>query len=454
MVLGRLKLIDLFCEVRMKKAATLTLALSLCAVAVIAGGGSGDIQNIIPGVDTLAPQMTNAYQGCGVYEFKATEIRNSPDPPTAPPHSNDQVDKGIASVTISNAPASVNARLILVTDDSFPKDDSYKEFIFRIEPIDPSKKAIAYVWVRDWAGNVNGQEIVIEPAVPSSSDDALDLEARVNTPITYNVTLSNNTAEVQEINEIAISGAPTFSITSGGTAIPVMLPAGQKRIVTVLYTPNLASESGDAAELNVRTPCGDKVIPLVGMGLLGKLSTEDWTAGEQKVGEKFCKQNGFTVQNNGTAEVVITGFVSDNPNVTIVSNISAANPATLAPLQSISVTELCYQRATEGTDVANVTVQCNAEAGDAICIVTASAKTVSSVDPEVLARLNVRYDKSAGRVRFESDASALLYDVHGNVVGACNENGRSIDARSCASGSFFLVLKEDPTLSIPISIIR
>ena len=426
----------------------------------VLGAGSGvslvaaDVQNIVPGVDTLAPQMTKDYEGCGVYEFVAKEIRNMPDPPTAPPKDGDQVDKGIASITISGAPTSVNARLILVTDDNFPKDPSYKEFVFRIEPIDPSKKAVAYVWVRDWAGNVAGQEVTIDPAVPSSSDDQVAVESRVNTPINYTITLRNTTAEVQTVNAIELSGSARFAISSGGTVSTITMAPGTQRLVTVAYTPDLTSEAGDQATLHVRTPCGDKNIPLEGLGLLGKLSTEDWGAGQTDVNVKICKAGGFSVTNNGTADVTVTGFTSDNPNVTIVSTISAANPALLTPGSSVSVTELCYERATEGTDVANVTVQCNAEAGDAICQVTASAKAPTSVDPEVLARLQVRYDKSTGKVRFESNAAAVLYNIEGMVVGNSAERERSLDVRNCTSGNYFLVLSENPAVSIPLSIVK
>ena len=69
--------------------------------------------------------------------FKATELRNIPDPPNDPPAPTDQVDRGIASITITGAPQSVNARLVLVTDNSFPRDPAYTEFEFCIEAIDP-----------------------------------------------------------------------------------------------------------------------------------------------------------------------------------------------------------------------------------------------------------------------------------------------------------------------------
>lgn len=428
--------------------------LAWSAVVASAGGGVHDgVQNIIPGIDTLPPQLQQTTATCTVVELVAREIRNTPDPPANPPGSGDQVDKGIASITINGTPASVNARLVLVTDNTFPKDPSYKEFVFRIEAIDPSKRATAYVWIRDWAGNVSGQEVIIEPKVPTPSNDAITVVTRANTSVEQTVTISNTTTQPQTISSITLSNGQRFEIVSGGTSSTIVLGPGETREIVVRYSPNVASEAGDTGTLLIATPCGNKQVALNGTGLVGKLLTEDWDAGVQGPGVRICKAGGFEVENRGTASVTITGFTSSNPNVTVNSTINAANPATLNPGEKIAVTELCYERATEGADTATVTVVCNAETGDALCIVLGRVIT-TSVGEDEAAVPAVWFDASSDRVRFPMERAATLLDVNGHVVGMAAVNTGWIGTRGLASGAYILVMPDEPQRAVSVMINR
>lgn len=427
--------------------------LAWSAVVASAGGGVHDnVQNIIPGVDTLPPQVLQTTASCTVVEMVAREIRNTPDPPADPPGSGDQIDKGIASITINGTPLPVNARLILVTDNSFPKDPSYKEFTFRIEAIDPSKRAVAYVWIRDWAGNVAGQEVIIEPKVPTPSTDAITVTTRANTTTEQTITVSNTTSQPQTISSITLSNGDRFEIISGGTSSTIVLGPGETREIVVRYSPNVASESGDNGTLLIATPCGNKQVALNGTGLVGKLLTEDWDAGVQGPGVRICKTGGFVVENRGTASVTITGFTSSNPNVIVNSTINAANPTVLNPGENIAVTELCYERSTEGADTATVTVLCNAETGDAECIVVGRVIT-TSVDEEADAP-TVWFDASSERVRFPMERAATLLDVNGHVVGMAAMNTGWIATRGLASGAYILVMPDEPQRAVSVMINR
>ncbi len=158
--------------------------------------------------------------------------------------------------------------------------------------------------------------------------------------------------------------------------------------------------------------------------------------------------------NDGTAPVTITGFTSDNPNVTIVSDINAGNPVTLQPGEKVAVTELCYQRADAGKDTAIVLVIANDDDGDVECVVTGEAEVTTSVQEEEIFRLQVRFDASTNTIRYEDDRRATLFDVYGHAVGVGIAGNRSLDVAGRATGLYFLVLETDPQMMVPVSIVR
>lgn len=424
----------------MIRRALLPIAFSVLALAIPAGGVTAmdDVQSTPPGIDTARPGLIKTYLGCGVYEFEATEITNIPDPPRNPPLATDQVDRGIASITMSSQPASQNAKLTLITDQSFPKDPSYKRFKFRVEPIDKTKRATAFIFVRDWAepnSNVTTQEIIIEPAVPTVSEDNVTMTGRANTTVTHTITIRNTTSEPQTISAISISGSPLFVLQSGGTATSITLAPGETRTVVISYTPNVNSEAGDAAQVLMTTPCGDKTIPVNGTGTVGRLATTDWAAGNIMIGVQTCLDAGFTITNNGSADVNITDITVTVPNADFTFNLTEPTlPTTLAANGgTVQVKTLCITPSDSHAIAATVSVQSNAEAGDLDCVVTANGVT-NSLDPEIMTRLAVRFDASANVVRYNSEARAQLVDVRGNVVAAAGEGARMIGADACAPG--------------------
>jgi hypothetical protein len=281
----------------------------------------------------------------------------------------------------------------------------------------------------------------------------LTTEARVNKTSTVTVTITNSTDVAQTLTGIVITGSNKFAVTNGGITQPTTLAPQETKAVTVTYSPDMASEQGDAATLNVQTSCGVTPVAISGKGLLARLETEDWDAGETTPRTRICKQGGFKITNNGNAPVTITGFNTNNPNVTVTTNISAGNPAIVNAGASMNITELCYERPDAGVDAADVTVICDAEAGDAICKVTAKA-TTTSVDPEVLRKLNVRFDASAFRVLFDDDRAASLVDVTGTTVALSMAGERSLNTQALASGAYFLVISENPAVVVPVLVTR
>ncbi len=443
----------------MMRRALLLFAILVCAAAIPSGSilAFQQMQSTPVGMDTAPPKVTQTAVDCGVIQYEATELFNVPDPPVTPPLPTHQIDKGIASITMSAVPASVNARLVLVTAQSFPKDPSYKRFTFRVEAIDKTKRATAFVSVRDWnepTQNVTTIEVIIEPSIPTLSDNSVTLTARANNTVTYTVTVRNSTTAPIVVNAIELTGSALFTLTSGG-GTNITLAPGETRQVVVSYTPNLQSEAGDNASLSIRTNCGDIAIPVKGTGTLANLSTENWDAGNIMKGVKVCKSLGFKITNNGSATATISAI-----NVTLgAPELTLAGPTPAVPFDipaggSVDVTDLCFTPATEsGVFVGAVTLTTNAETGDFVADVTAN-RAVNSVDPVILQRLNVRFDASGNVIRYDSEASALLFDVRGTVVGNAAENARKIDAQSFSAGTYFLVINEKPAVSIPVSIVR
>ncbi|MBI2794562.1 MAG: hypothetical protein HYX66_07945 [Ignavibacteria bacterium] len=444
----------------MMRRALLLFAILVCAVAIPNGNvlAFQQTQSIPAGMDTMPPKVTQTAVGCGFVEYEATELFNVPNPPKKPPLPTNQVDRGIASITMSATPNSVNARLVLVTAQSFPPDSlSWKQFIFRVEAIDKTKRATAFVSVRDWnapTANVTSVEVIIEPSIPTLSDNSVTLTARANNTVTYTVTVRNSTTAPIVVNAIELTGSALFTLTSGG-GTNITLAPGETRQVVVSYTPNLQSEAGDNASLSIRTNCGDIAIPVKGTGTLANLSTENWDAGNIMKGVKVCKSLGFKITNNGSATATISAI-----NVTLgAPELTLAGPTPAVPFDipaggSVDVTDLCFTPATEsGVFVGAVTLTTNAETGDFVADVTAN-RAVNSVDPVILQRLNVRFDASGNVIRYDSEASALLFDVRGTVVGNAAENARKIDAQSFSAGTYFLVINEKPAVSIPVSIVR
>lgn len=410
-------------------------------------------QSIIPSIDTMPPVLSRTEIGCGVFEYTATELRNIPDPPYDPPRPNDQVETGIASVSIFDNPRSVNAKLTLITDVQFPRVDPYKRFTFRVEPLDKTKRATIFLFVRDHAGNTVTQQLVIEPTLPTFSATEVNFSQRVNTRDQRTITLRNSTTQPQVVQTMTLSGSGLMSFVSGNT-VPLTIPAGGSHDVVVAYDPLLTSESGDEATLTVTTACGVGTATLRGVGLVGRLATEDWNAGRQDVGTKVCKQGGFVVRNNGTAPVTVTGFTSSDPEVTVVTTISAANPYVLQPGTEVAVTELCYEPLTAGVDDVTVKVLSDAEDGDVDCIVRGEGTGTVSVDEAAFGTVRPWYDRAADAIRIDpSIADVTLVDLHGRSVMVRAHEG-CVAAGSLPPGAYYLVLRSPSPHAVPVLILR
>lgn len=421
--------------------------------AVLFGTSVAWTQSLIPSIDTMPPVLSRTSLGCGVYEFTATDTRNIPDPPTDPPRANDQVETGIASISISDNPRSDNARLTLVTDVQFPRVNAYKRFVFRVEPIDKTKRATVYLFVRDHASNLASQQLVIEPSLPQTSVRDVTMTLRVGRRETRTITLTNSTTAAQTVQSIVLQGSLRMSILSGGTT-PLTIQAGSTHDVVIAYDPTLASEAGDEATLIITTACGSGSVAVRGVGLVGRLITEDWNAGQRGIGVRACKAGGFVVKNEGTIAVTITGFTSSEAAVEVTTNITAANPLILNPGNEFAVTELCYTPAAVGVVDAIVSVVSDADDGDVECIVKGEGVVLSSVDDDGAQSYNPRYDRASDAIvvgEFEGQVS--VFSMLGNTFSVQAISGR-ISAENLAPGMYYLALKHPVARVVPVLILR
>jgi len=430
--------------------------LALC-VAFVAGGTTASSKALIvdPGVDTLAPQVTIVSRDCGKVCLQATETRNIPNPPTDPPGPTDQVDRGIASITITGAPSSYNARLILVTDNSFPRDPAYYTFDFCVEAIDASQKAVAYIFVRDWADNFYSIEVTIEPQIPTPSTDLINTSAKVNETKDESFTITNTTGQPMTISSITINGSGKFTIVEGGSAGTITLAPGEVRTIKVRYTPDASSVDGDEATVVIATPCGDKNVALKGEGLVATIEVEDWkgitvtTKGDgfngTIVDSTQCKP-GFWIWNRGNVAFDIQSLASSDPRVTFSGATPAPLPYTLNPGDSVLATVLCVSTAQAMT--ASVAVNGTYDAGDNLCEIEVSG--VTGVEDEIVKAMGVRYNASNDVITFNSDRVAKLVNITGIVV-ATSQN-MTINVNGLTTGAYFVVFEDAPQVVVPVMV--
>ncbi|GMV53675.1 MAG: hypothetical protein IAE64_06595 [Flavobacteriales bacterium] len=408
--------------------------------------------NIPSGIDTLPPVLSYEYLGCGVYEFTAVDDRNSPNPPRVPPLPMDQVERGIASVSLQGTLSSVNTKLTLVTDQYFPRETPYHRFVFRIEPADKSKPAWAYVYVTDYSGNQAVQLLTMGPTMPLWQPQSVESTARVGKSSASLVTLKNSSSEVQTVTNIAVTGSAVFTVASGGLPLPTTIAPGQTRTVEIAFSPTDPSSTPERAVLSVTTDCGSFTVPLSGQSLYADLQTEDWDAGTVLQQQRICKDGGFSIENRGSAPATITGFTSSDPDVAITSSISASNPYVLPPSDSVLVTDLCYQGNQVGPFTATVTVLSDAEAGDFICQVVANS-VISEVASEPVTKQWAWYNPSTESIMLRENQEAYIVDIHGTVVGEFPEDSSRFSAAGLASG-VYLVAFRNGTPAVTVRIVR
>lgn len=124
------------------------------------------LSNLVVTYDTLAPVVTRAAvtDDCGGFLCTASEVRDRPSPPRSRPQDGDHVETGIAMIDSVRGTGSANYRLTRITDQTFPSQPAYRQFVYRWEVIDKSKPAKMIYSVTDFAQNICYDTLTYTPA--------------------------------------------------------------------------------------------------------------------------------------------------------------------------------------------------------------------------------------------------------------------------------------------------
>lgn len=320
-------------------------------------------------VDTMPP-VIKGDSLCGDYEFEATELRNIPDPPLPVPKDTDQVETGIALIDTLEGANSYNYKLVLVTDQIFPKSPSFKRFKYEWQVIDKSKDAYCVYFVADWAGNITldtcryyADKIVFNPAPLSFG------KLRLGTNKSLVLTITNNSDAQVKLTDSKIKAGTYFKITNGAVPPVVTIPARGKHEITIQYdgtreTSDIKTD-WDKDTLVVKTECGEFKHPLTGVAAIPRIKVKDFDAGTRSLNEKFCGP--ITVENPGSDTLIVTSLSGyQGTNFSLSTPFTPALPFIVLPKQTIELKDVCFQSANITDDNINVTFSNNGDGPDSI----------------------------------------------------------------------------------------
>lgn len=324
-------------------------------------------------VDTLPP-LLEFTEECGDRNYKATEKRNIPNPPVKPPVSDsDQVESGVAGILFEADPPSYNYEIVLLTDQGFPSDPSYKEFLFEVNVIDRTRDAFGVILVADFWGNITtdtlryfAPKLVFDPT-------PLDFDRiRLKTSKELMLQVTNVGGDETVLNESRFKLGSYFSIV-GGNQLPVTLGPGLQVTLTIRYTPVEETTDPeldwDIDTLFVKTNCAEFKLPMRGMGVVPRIVVEDWDAGTLSINENRCKQGGLLVRNPGTMALIITGLQgAAGSNFTVSNPLTPPLPITVPPRGQVYIKEICYSRPDVGDDEIEVVFNNNEAEGDSLSV--------------------------------------------------------------------------------------
>lgn len=357
-------------------------------------------------VDTMPP-VIKGDSLCGDYEFEATELRNIPDPPLPVPKDTDQVETGIALIDTLDGGNSYNYKLVLITDQIFPKSPAFKRFKYEWQVIDKSKDAYCVYFVADWAGNITldtcryfADKIVFNPAPLNFG------KLRLGSNKQLLLTITNNSDAQVKLTESKIKAGTYYKIISGGLPPVATIPARGKHEITIQYdgtreTSDVKTDF-DKDTLIVKTECGEFKHPLVGVAAIPRIKVKDFDAGTRSLNEKYCAS--LTVENPGSDTLIVTSLSGyQGTNFSLSTPFTPALPFIVLPKQTIEIKDVCFQSANITDDNINVTFSNNGEGPDSVSNWRGNTQTPG---PGIIG-----YDWGARRVNTLHAAKARVFNT-------------------------------------------
>ncbi|MBI2794780.1 MAG: choice-of-anchor D domain-containing protein [Ignavibacteria bacterium] len=322
-------------------------------------------------LDTMPP-LLKADSLCGDFTYRATELRNIPDPPVPEPIDTDQVETGVAVIDTVPGSNSYNYRLVLITSQDMPRDPSWKVFDFRWEVIDKSKDAYAEFFVQDWADNFTYDTIRYFADKLLFTPNPLKFgKIRLGTNKQLDLTVKNISDGSVKLTEALLEVGTYFMIAEFPIPPAVTLQPGASWTFKIVYDGRRetsdVTKDFDLDSLVIKTTCGQFKIGLEGVAAIPRIRVADFNAGTVGIGEERCKTGGLRIQNPGSDTLIVssmTGYAGQN--FTVSSPTIPRIPFTIPPKGEVFLEKICYERSSVGSDSIDVTFGNNGDGPDSI----------------------------------------------------------------------------------------
>ena len=196
-----------------------------------------------------------------------------------------------------------------------------------VEVIDMYRDALGFVGYRDIAGNVTVDTLIyiadkIQWIKDGNKIDVLDFgSCKIDSTYAEVIHLKNTSKKNVHIDSLFLSGTnDVLSITKGTAELPVTLCPNEELEVEVTYAPTSTGTFIDS--LTLYTDCLQFSLYVEGDSGIPKIEVSDIDFGDILIGTKTRSNQdgrrvGIYITNNGTKNLVITGYHFDPPQDSI-----------------------------------------------------------------------------------------------------------------------------------------
>lgn len=314
--------------------------------------------NIQGGYDELPPECLKD-SACGDFELYITEIRNNTPVP-------EQKDKGISKFIVFEE--TLDNYSFDFADSTFNNNQSLQTFIVDCSIIDPYKSAFAKFAVVDWGGNVMIDSISYSPEILAFNTEKLDFgKLRVGKEKELQLDIENTGDGDIFLNAVDFESECFTAVDLND--LPYTLLPGEKKTITVKFTPTEENESFIWDSVYVECKCVSFKLPLTGMGVLSHISVAgEFDFGEVEVGEKKCletTQAGFLIENDGTDTLHVYS-IEGIEEPFIIQNANPVLPFCIDPKSDVVFKYVCFEPTDSLEYEAMVTIHSDAGVGDSI----------------------------------------------------------------------------------------
>lgn len=379
-------------------------------------------------LDTMPPVIIKGRSQCGDYAFETTELRNIPNPPKTPYADTHQVETGIAQIDTVAGRGNSNYRLVLITDQTFPRSSSYKRFKYEFQVIDKSKDARAVYYIADFINNTIVDSCLYVADKVVATPKTLDFrKLRLGSTKTLTLTLTND-----QSTDIVLSGAKFmtgahFKLTSGMIADgkPVTIPPRGAFTFGVEYLGTRETtdilKDWDKDTLIISTVCAQLRYGLNGVAAIPRIKVADFSAGTRQPTERHCSE--LRIDNPGSDTLRITSITGyENSPFSLPTGYIPRLPINIPPRDSVMLMPVCYRSLVLEDAKREVTFSSNGEGPDSVSTWTGSTLPSSVQTGEhgaVCDNLSISTSGRVAMLNLQADqpvGQLTVFDLRGKAV--------------------------------------